>query len=96
MKCADVPDLPILEFLARRVGKKWEDGGGWAFWYDPETAGTRSICHAMPPNTPQKVRIAKMAGLIRRGLICGCPCGCRGDYEINQKGLDYIQSKVKQ
>jgi hypothetical protein len=34
---------------------------------------------------------AKMNMLIRRGLVHGCPCGCRGDYELTVKGCDFIK-----
>lgn len=34
------------------------------------------------PGVPAKVTLAKARRLIKRGLITGCACGCRGDYEI--------------
>lgn len=33
------------------------------------------------PELPEKVVLAKMKTMIRRGLIDGCTCGCRGDFE---------------
>ena len=33
------------------------------------------------PEMPCKVVLAKAKSLIRRGLIDGCACGCRGDWE---------------
>lgn len=30
---------------------------------------------------PAAVILAKCASMIRRGLITGCTCGCRGDFE---------------
>ena len=35
---------------------------------------------AFPEFTPRVV-LAKCRALIRRGLITGCACGCRGDFE---------------
>jgi hypothetical protein len=35
---------------------------------------------------PEKVIRAKVRKLIGRGLLDGCPCGCRGDFEITDKG----------
>ena len=32
------------------------------------------------PAMPLKVVLAKAKALIRRGLITGCACGCRGDF----------------
>ncbi len=37
-----------------------------------------------------KLQRAKMTMLMNRGLIGGCDCGCRGDYEITNKGLALI------
>ena len=34
------------------------------------------------PGVPAKVTLAKARRLIKRGLIDGCACGCRGDYQI--------------
>lgn len=36
---------------------------------------------------PEKVVRAKCASMIRRGLITGCACGCRGDFEKVEKKL---------
>ncbi len=94
MQSKDIPDVPILEFLDKRVDKDWDNGGGLAFWYGLEAAGERSIAHAMPPGTPDKLRIAKMARLIGRGLVNGCGCGCRGDYEITTKGRSYLRKSM--
>jgi predicted transcriptional regulator len=38
----------------------------------------------------KKIIIQKMAKLIKRGLVSGCGCGCRGDYEITQKGIEWL------
>lgn len=94
LQCKDIPDRPILEWLVQRK----RDGKGWAFWYAPEDCHHHdsSICHAMPPNTPEKIRIRKMDALIRRGLVSGCGCGCRGDYEITDKGIQYLEKVNEQ
>jgi hypothetical protein len=44
----------------------------------------------MPKDTPPKLKLAKMQSLHRRGLVGGCTCGCRGDFEITDKGLAAI------
>jgi hypothetical protein len=41
-----------------------------------------------------KIPILKF--LIKRGLVSGCTCGCRGDFEITQKGLDFLMAKILQ
>ena len=32
------------------------------------------------PDFPPKVILAKLKGMVKRGLIHGCTCGCRGDF----------------
>lgn len=34
------------------------------------------------PNLPEKVVMAKAEELMAAGVIDGCDCGCRGDYEV--------------
>jgi hypothetical protein len=38
------------------------------------------------PTVPRKVLIAKLNSLIRRKLLTGCTCGCRGDFETTESG----------
>lgn len=73
----DIPTLPILRFL---LAHKHE----WCNWFGDKF--DNSVTHAMPRGTPPKLVRAKMNKLMLQGLIEGCPCGCRGDYEINEKG----------
>ena len=82
MQCKDIPDGPILQFLARCPGE-------WHSWYFRDGKDVRT---AMPGgfSLDDRLVLAKMRGLIRRGLVAGCPCGCRGDYEITDKGLAEI------
>lgn len=80
MQCKDIPDAPILRFLAKNPGV-WHN---WFFGDD------RDVRLAMPPNVPEKLVLAKMRTLIRRGLVDGCDCGCRGDFEITGAGLDWL------
>lgn len=37
------------------------------------------------PEFPEKVVLAKLGGLVRRGVLSGCACGCRGDFEIRER-----------
>lgn len=76
LRCEDIPDRPILQFLSER--------NIWGTWFS--TAFSNSVRHAMPPGTPDKLVLAKMRQLIRRGVVDGCDCGCRGDFEITDKG----------
>lgn len=86
MQCKDIPDIPILEFLLKNKGH-------WCNWYFEDKYDVRL---AMPNNIPhEKLIIAKMRSLMRRGLVTGCGCGCRGDFEITDKG-EYYLLKFKQ
>lgn len=76
MKCKDIPDRPILEHLERFEGK-------WCNWYFGDE---RDVTHSMPVLPTEKLALAKMRQLMKRGLVSGCGCGCRGDFEITDKG----------
>lgn len=83
MKCADISTEAILQFLAKHQGE-------WCTWGEGYSMTT--IRDAMPPGTPEKLQLAKMKILIKKGLVSGCDCGCRGDYEITDKGLFTIKA----
>lgn len=89
LQAKDFPDRPLLEFLDALDGLWstwcWSDHRDPCFW-------DHSVAPLFPPETPDKLIRAKMAGLIRRGLIDGCPCGCRGDYELTDKGRAFLAS----
>jgi hypothetical protein len=84
MQCKDIPDRPVLEFLAKRPGV-------WHNWYFGDDKDVRI---AMPDGVPEKLVLAKMRQMIRRGVVDGCPCGCRGDFVITDKGLDELAHNV--
>lgn len=44
---------------------------------------------------PDRLVHAKMNGLISKGLLDGCPCGCRGDYEMTDKGGAFLRAHPK-
>jgi hypothetical protein len=83
MKCADIPDGPILRLLANLP--PYENGRRrtWGNWCFGDGGDVRSV---MPPLPSDKLALAKMRQMIRRGVVGGCPCGCRGDFEITDKG----------
>ena len=49
-----------------------------------------SVRRAMPKDIPFKLVVAKMKQMIKKGIVDGCGCGCRGDYVITQKGLEQL------
>lgn len=82
MQAKDVPELPILEFLLTFKNKKWCNWFGDMY--------ENSITRAIPEGTPSKIILAKMRAMIKKGLVDGCTCGCRGDFVITPKGEQAI------
>lgn len=81
MKTADVPDFEVLAFVNQYGGI------GCNCSPHPEK---RSVMNAMP-GIPRKLALSKMRSLIKRGLVSGCACGCRGDFELTLKGKDQFR-----
>jgi hypothetical protein len=76
LQCKDIPDGPILEFLAKQsLPCGWHD-------LNPRSDFMPTVRDAFPPDIPGRLLLAKMRMLIRRGLVDGCTCGCRGDFTI--------------
>ena len=88
MQAKDVPEAPVLAFLLANAGRwctyaeEYFDQNGKPY--------LPSVAHAMPAGTPEKVQLAKMRQLMKRGLVTGCGCGCRGDFEITEAGRAYL------
>lgn len=81
VQCKDLSTIIILKFLAKYQGR-------WSTWGEGYVMPT--VQDAMPKGTPEKLQLAKMRSLHKRELVGGCPCGCRGDWEITDKGLELI------
>lgn len=64
VQAKDVPEFVVLDFL-KREGISSTD---------------RVVYYALGNRYPRKVVAAKLAALLRRRLVDGCPCGCRGDW----------------
>lgn len=69
MKCADLPDAVVLDIIATSLR--------------PLGATILEVFEALP-TYPQKLVRAKLSKLIRRRLVMGCTCGCRGDFTVIQ------------
>lgn len=69
MKAADISDTAALG----AVSDIKQQTGTWA--------NTDQVA-AYFPAFPIKVVHAKLRRLLKRGLVSGCPCGCRGDWEV--------------
>lgn len=80
LQCKDIPDEPVLHFLA-----SLNEAAGW-HTFPPNQGFQPTVLDAMPSGLPWRLVLAKMRMLIRRGLVDGCGCGCRGDFELTGKG----------
>jgi hypothetical protein len=93
----DIPDRRFLAAVdaARRGRVVTSDGVGSATRWD-----VGMVLGGLPlqpfvdevPGVPAKVVLAKARRLIRRGLLSGCDCGCRGDFELTAKGIAELGS----
>lgn len=81
-QCKDIPDLPVLSFLLSLCGRPGTIFPGFE----------NSVQNGMPPGTPEKLARAKMKSLIKRKLVSGCYCGCRGDFELTDLGICMLAS----
>jgi hypothetical protein len=76
-KAADISD----DLFLGTVLAVWEEEGSWTnTWHLAERL----------PEFPPKVARAKAGQLIKRDMLTGCTCGCRGDFELAPRGLDYL------
>lgn len=86
MKAADISDGVMLRVIAspnasHRAGRLSSDAPNWWMRWDLDKQFSAF---------PSKVVLAKCRQLMKRGLINGCDCGCRGDFEITDKGREYL------
>lgn len=73
-KASDIADRDILDIVERLCRER----GCWAM--------TGDVVDAYPEPLPWKVVAAKLSRCLKRGLVTGCDCGCRGDWELTSKG----------
>lgn len=76
MKAADLDDVQVLRVVERSCIER-------GFW-----SNTTVVAGAFP-DAPFKVIAAKLSKLLRRKLVTGCDCGCRGDWELTAKGREF-------
>lgn len=74
-KAADIDDVEMLHIVEALCVKH----DCWTM------TGYVAECY---PDVPYKVVAAKLSKLLKRGLVTGCDCGCRGDWELTTKGRE--------
>lgn len=71
MQAKDITDEVMLAALTATRGR--HGVASWSSLFD-----VRDHLGSVPP----KVTLAKLRSMIKRGVITGCACGCRGDFEL--------------
>lgn len=82
MQCKDISSYDILMVLKDTDEYNWFH----SFEKHEEINPEHSIFNGFPDGVSRKLVLAKMYKLIKRGLVGGCACGCRGDFYITEKG----------
>ena len=78
LQCKDIPDRMFLAAVDRYEKKH----NSWVcYWVMVEEERW---------TFDKELVLAKAEKLIDRKLMTGCPCGCRGDFEMTGKGDDYL------
>jgi hypothetical protein len=67
----------------------WEPSDGAGYDHFPHWVFTWNL-KCLMPMFPPEVILAKARALIRRGLLTGCDCGCRGDFELTREGAQLV------
>ena len=95
MKLSDISETEILNIFA-------DYQGSWGFWngrfinFPINKNGDRleikdwEMARLVSDDVPEKMVLLKLKKLVNRKLLGGCACGCRGDFEITDKGLKLI------
>lgn len=80
LQAKDIPTQPILNFLASGQMRVPNLGASLNEIRDiPEVAAV--VTHLSDAQSYRLV-LAKMRGLIKRKVVDGCGCGCRGDFNL--------------
>lgn len=92
LQAKDIDELPILQFLLDLEERDTHLGATWFETLDSETGEhfPNSLYNVLPTTIPTRVLQAKMRSLIKRKLVDGCGCGCRGDYTITELGKEHL------
>lgn len=82
MQAKDIPDDTVLAMVERLRNEQYAP---YPHFDLPRSVNTWELSAALLPAMTEgeavKLTLAKCASLIRRGLLAGCACGCRGDFE---------------
>lgn len=77
LQAKDIRDEDFLEAIETCIEARTIEWG-----FQARRATRWDIHDLLGHHIPEKVVLAKAAQLIKRGVIDGCTCGCRGDFEV--------------
>lgn len=93
MQNKDIDIKPILQEFSKHQGR-------WAFfscgvlgWDFDHISMDHRYKSTIVEDLPYKLALNVFRKMIEKGYLGGCCCGCRGDFEITDKGLDLIGEK---
>lgn len=76
-----VSDIDVLKFIDQQN----KESGPWMMRQDVEA-------HFKP--IPPKVVLSKLRALLKKRLIDGCGCGCRGDFTMTTDGRVLLENRT--
>lgn len=93
MQCKDIPTDAILIGML----ESGKPNGHPAWHMHWRGTGDYNVRNFMPHGQELDDNLvrAKMSGLLRRGLVDGCACGCRGDWRLTEKGEAKAKDAIK-
>lgn len=98
----DIPDTAFLSIVdrlqradeaARGVDLEWTSVMRWEV--AAELGRSEGAGRYGAPDPVGKIVLAKARRLIRRGLLDGCYCGCRGDLSLTERGRTYLDAESR-
>ncbi len=92
MKCSDIPDLLVLAAV-KQLGQTSGTVCVWTFRWDiADTLSASGVEFPGGDGDRDRLMLAKLKRLVDRGLLDGCPCGCRGDFELTPTGRAALEA----
>lgn len=89
LQAKDVRDEDFLEAIETSIEARTIEWGFQAHY-----ASRWDIRDLLGHHIPEKVVLAKANQLMKRDIIDGCACGCRGDFEIvEEKAPDGLEAQ---
>lgn len=92
LQAKDIDDRKVLSEV-RRLSMDTQ-GGRWP--NTPHWVMARDLEKALGLENTGRLLLAKCDALIRRKLLDGCTCGCRGDFELTAAGRAFLAGPTEQ